>query len=73
VQLKVKILRVWDQNYRVYGADQIWAQLNREAIAVARCTVERLMRSLGVKGAIRGKRHRTTKSGPCCGATPRSR
>jgi putative transposase len=55
---------VWDHNYRVYGADKIWAQLNREGIKVARCTVERLMRSVGVKGAIRGKRHRTTKSDP---------
>jgi putative transposase len=63
-ELKLDILRVWDQNYRVYGADKIWAQLNREGIAVARCTVERLMRSLGVKGVVRGRRHRTTNSDP---------
>jgi putative transposase len=63
-QLKLDILRVWDQNYRVYGADKIWAQLNREGITVARCTVERLMRSLGVKGLVRGRRHRTTKPNP---------
>jgi transposase InsO family protein len=48
----------------VYGADKIWAQLNRGRITVARCTVERLMRALGVKGVIRGKRHRTTMSDP---------
>ena len=59
-QLKLEILRVWDQNYRVYGADKIWAQLNREGIKVARCTIERLMRQLGVKGAVRGKRRTTT-------------
>jgi putative transposase len=51
---------VWDQNYRVYGADKIWSQLNRERIRVARCTVERLMRELGLKGVVRGRRHRTT-------------
>ncbi len=61
-RLKLDILRVWDRNYRVYGADKIWAQLNREGIKVARCTVERLMRELGIKGLVRGKRHRTTRS-----------
>jgi putative transposase len=59
-QLKLEILRVWDHNYRVYGADKIWAQLYRERITVARCTVERLMRSVGLKGVVRGRRHRTT-------------
>ena len=59
-QLRLDILRVWDQNSRVYGADKIWAQLNREGTKVARCSVERLMRSLGLKGVIRGRRHRTT-------------
>ena len=44
----------------VYGARKIWRQLNREGIPVARCTVERLMRNLGLRGAIRGKRIRTT-------------
>ena len=61
-QLKLDILRVWDQNYRVYGADKVWAQLYRAGIVVARCTVERLMRQLGLKGIVRGKRHRTTRS-----------
>jgi putative transposase len=59
-QLKVEIRRVHAQNYGVYGARKVWLQLNREGIAVARCTVERLMRELGLAGARRGRRHRTT-------------
>jgi putative transposase len=55
VQLKVAIRRVWDEQRQVYGADKVWAQLNREGIAVARCTVERLMRELGLQGVVRGK------------------
>jgi len=45
---------------QVYGADKVWRQLNREGIAVARCTVERLMREQGLQGVRRGKRVRTT-------------
>jgi hypothetical protein len=45
---------------RVYGADKVWKQMNRERIAVARCTVERLMKQLGLRGVMRGKRVRTT-------------
>ena len=59
-ELKVEILRVFDENFGVYGAPKVWAQLNREGIAVARCTVERLMRDLGIRGAVRGKPKRTT-------------
>ena len=59
-ELKVEIRRVYDENYRVYGAPKIWAQLNREGIEVARCTVERLMRDLGIQGVVRGKSKRTT-------------
>jgi len=54
-QLKIEIQRVFDENLFVYGADKIWTQLNREGIRVARCTVERLMRQLGLSGARRGK------------------
>jgi putative transposase len=61
--LSVKIARVHAENYGVYGARKVWAQLNREDIAVARCTVERLMRALGLVGARRGKRVRTTIAG----------
>jgi len=52
--------RVWDNNMQVYGADKVWKQMNREGIRVARCTVERLMRSMGLQGARRGKGVRTT-------------
>ncbi len=62
------IERVWQANLRVHGADKVWMQMNREGIAVARCTVERLMRRLGLRGVIRGKVVRTTVSdrkAPC--------
>ncbi len=59
-ELKVAIARVYIENFGVYGAPKIWAQLNREGIRVARCTVERLMRELGLQGAVRGKVKRTT-------------
>jgi putative transposase len=59
-QLKREIVRVWQANFSVYGADKIWTQLNREGIRVARCTVERLMRQLGLRGVRRGTKHRTT-------------
>ena len=61
--LRVEIRRVWDENFKVYGARKVWRQLNREGIRVARCTVERLMRGMGVKGAVRGKRFKTTTPG----------
>jgi len=63
-----EIHRVWEQNMKVYGADKVWRQLHRERQAVARCTVERLMRRLGIHGARRGKTVRTTISdtaAPC--------
>ena len=55
-----EIKRVWGANLQVYGADKVWKQLNREGIAVARCTVERLMRRQGLQGARRGRTVRTT-------------
>jgi putative transposase len=59
--LKGEIRRVWEEHPRVYGADKVWTQLRREEIPVARCTVERLMRQLGLRGVVRGKaRIRTT-------------
>ncbi|MGA0844878.1 MAG: IS3 family transposase [Arenicellales bacterium] len=66
--LMTHIERVWQANWQVYGADKVWRQMNREGIAVARCTVERLMRQLGLQGARRGKKVRTTISdskAPC--------
>ena len=61
--LAVQIARVHAENYGVYGARKVWAQLNREGIEVARCTVERLMRAHGLAGARRGRRIRTTIAG----------
>ena len=52
--LQVAIRRVWDEHHQVYGADKVWAQLKRERSSVARCTVERLMRQLGLRGVVRG-------------------
>jgi len=66
--LKAQIQRIWHANWQVYGADKVWRQMNREGVAVARCTVERLMRQLGFQGARRGKKIRTTISdskAPC--------
>jgi putative transposase len=66
--LVTQIERVWEANLQVYGADKLWKQLNREGVAVARCTVERLMRRLGLQGVRRGKTVRTTvadRSAPC--------
>ncbi len=58
--LTEEILRVWKENFGVYGAVKVWKQLCREGFAAARCTVERLMRKLGLQGAIRGKKFKTT-------------
>jgi transposase InsO family protein len=58
--LKVEIQRVWDENFAVYGAEKVWTQLNREGISVARCTVARLMKELGLQGAVRGRAFKTT-------------
>jgi putative transposase len=51
---------VWEENLEVYGVKKVWKQLNREGIAVARCTVARLMRGLGLQGAVRGQKFKTT-------------
>jgi putative transposase len=53
--LRKDIQRVWDANFRVYGAEKVWRQLGREGIPAARCTVERLMRAMGLRGATRGR------------------
>jgi putative transposase len=57
-----EIERVWQGNMQVYGADKVWKQLGREGMTAARCTVERLMRRLGLRGVVRGKVVRTTIS-----------
>jgi transposase InsO family protein len=66
--LCVEIRRVWEENFQVYGVRKVWRQLKRETIEVARCTVTRLMRQMGLHGAVRGKAARTTisdRSTPC--------
>jgi len=63
-QLLPQVQRVWQANMQVYWAEKVWRQLNREGIAVARCTVERLMRQLGLQGVRRGKAVRTTVPNP---------
>ena len=63
--LAADIQRVWHANWQVYGADKVWLQMNREGNRVARCTVERLMKRLGLQGARRGKKVRTTVPDTC--------
>tara|TARA_R110002049_G_C9071567_1_gene554939 strand:+ start:371 stop:1276 length:906 start_codon:yes stop_codon:yes gene_type:complete len=59
-----EIQRVWDENLSVYGARKVWLQMRRERFTVARCTVARLMKRLGLRGVVRGKALRTTISAP---------
>jgi len=66
--LKPEIARVFAENFEVYGVRKVWRQLGREGLSVARCTVGRLMRSMGLQGVVRGKPVRTTisdKAAPC--------
>jgi putative transposase len=66
--LKVEVRRVFDENFQVYGVRKIWRQLQRESFDVARCSVSRLMRQMGLQGVVRGKPIRTTvsnKAAPC--------
>lgn len=54
-ELRPQILRVWEENLAVYGADKVWDQLNKDGVRVARCTVERLMAVMGLRGCRRGR------------------
>ena len=66
--LRVKIRRVFEEHFQVHGVRKVWRQVNREGESVARCTVARLMRAMGLAGAVRGKPVRTTVSktaAPC--------
>ena len=66
--LQPEIARVFAENFKVYGVRKVWRQLGREGFSAARCTVERLMRDMGLQGVIRGKPVRTTvsdKAAPC--------
>ena len=67
-ELRQKVQRVFEENLRVYGVRKVWRQLRREGVPVARCTVAKLMRGMGLAGVIRGKPVRTTvsdKAAPC--------
>ena len=67
-ELSVQIRRVFDENFGVYGVRKVWKQLARDGIEVARCTVARLMKALGLEGVVRGQRLKTTirdKATPC--------
>lgn len=67
-ELSVQIRQVFDENFGVYGVRKVWRQLAREGIAVARCTVARLMKAMGLEGVVRGKWRKTTildKAAPC--------
>ncbi len=55
-----EVKRVWDENLKVYGVRKVWHQLRREGFDVARCTVARLMKQIGLQGVIRGKHVKTT-------------
>ena len=59
-ELRPEIKRVWDENYQVYGVRKAWHQMKREGFEMARCTVERLMKQIGIRGAVRGKVVKTT-------------
>jgi putative transposase len=66
--LAPEIRRVYEENFHVYGVRKVWRQLGREGVGVARCTVARLMRQMGLQGIVRGKSTRTTisdKAVPC--------
>lgn len=66
--LKEEVRRVFDENFGVYGVRKVWRQMKREGFDIARCTVARLMRSMGLQGVIRGKPVKTTisdKAAPC--------
>src|SRR5579862_1541300 len=59
-QLRALIRRVWDENEQVYGPRKVWRQLRREGVDVARCTIERLMRAMGLRGTARGRAWKVT-------------
>ncbi|MBX4899533.1 MULTISPECIES: IS3 family transposase [Rhizobium] len=68
IAMKIEIRRVFNENFQVYGVRKVWRQLQREGFDIARCTVARLMRAMGLQGIIRGKPIRTTisdKAAPC--------
>jgi transposase InsO family protein len=59
-QLRPELRRVWDDNFHVYGVRKVWRQLRRDGVSMARCTVTRLMRQMGLRGVVRGRSFKTT-------------
>jgi putative transposase len=68
--LRPAIQRVWDENEQVYGPRKVWRQLRRAGRGVARCTVERLMRDMGLRGTVRGRAWKITTQADAAGARP---
>jgi putative transposase len=69
-ELGPKVLKVFNDNYRVYGSRKVWRQLHREGVRVGRDRVARLMRELGIAGVVRGKIRRTTVADPAAVRAP---
>ncbi|MEV0742165.1 IS3 family transposase [Streptomyces sp. NPDC050549] len=67
---QIEEVEVYEADYRVYGARKVWRQLNRQGQKVARCTVERLMREIGIAGAVDGKKVITTMPDPAAARAP---
>jgi putative transposase len=61
-------MKIWEENFRCYGAEKMWRQLQRDGASAGRDRVARLMRDLGISGAVRGKPKRTTVAAPEGGA-----
>ena len=65
-ELRPEMRRIWDENHSVYGARKLWRAMKREKFNIARCTVERLMRDIGIEGVRRGKKSkRRGQTKPC--------
>ena len=71
--LRLAIRRIWDANFQVYGPRKVWRELRREGTQVARCTVARLMRAMGLAGAVRGRAWITTTQADAGAAQPADR
>ena len=69
-EFRAAIQRVWDNNQQVYGPRKVWRQLRRDGVRVARCTVERLMRAMGLRGAVRGRAWTVTTQSDAAAARP---
>ena len=69
-EVRAAIRRVWDANDQVYGPRKVWKQLHREGTCVARCTVERLMREMGLRGVSRGRAWKITTQADPAAARP---